>query len=118
MGNELGKWGEDRAARYLRRHGYRILDRNCAYRQGEIDIVAAKHGAVIFAEVKLRKNADHGEAKDFVTYSKQRKVQAAAQIWMSQHECDLEPQFDVIEIYAPNGMSRKDLIINHIKNAF
>ena len=62
---ELGAWGEKKAANYLRLHGYRIVARNCRYRQGEIDIVAAKRGYIVFVEVKLRKNSDFGEAKEF-----------------------------------------------------
>ena len=70
---ELGDWGEERAARYLRLRGYSILGRNFRCRQGEIDIIAAKGAFVVFVEVKLRKNADFGEAREFVTYSKQPK---------------------------------------------
>ena len=116
--NELGFWGETRAARYLMLHGYRILERNFSCRYGEIDIIAAKRGSVVFVEVKLRKNADFGEARDFVTPSKQRKVRAAAEIWLSKNDTSYEPRFDVIEIYAPNGMSRRGLQINHLENAF
>ena len=116
--NGLGAWGETRAARYLMFRGYRLLERNFSCRYGEIDIIAAKRGYVVFVEVKLRKNADFGEAKDFVTVSKQNKVRAAAEIWLSKNETELDPRFDVIEIYAPNGMSRRGLIINHLENAF
>lgn len=116
--NELGIWGEEKAARYLRRHGYRIVDRNCAYRQGEIDIIAKKAGYIVFVEVKLRKNDEYGEAKEFVTAAKQQRIMSAARIWLSKNESELQPRFDVIEIYAPNGMTRRGLIINHIENTF
>lgn len=115
---ELGAWGEKKAANYLRLHGYRIVARNCRYRQGEIDIVAAKRGYIVFVEVKLRKNSDFGEAKEFVTYAKQQRVIAAAQLWLQENETDLQPRFDVIEIYAPDGISDKGIKINHIENAF
>ena len=59
---ELGAWGEKKAANYLRLRGYKIIARNCRYRQGELDIVASKRGYIVFAEVKLRKNSDFGEA--------------------------------------------------------
>lgn len=52
---QLGAWGEKKAANYLRLHGYKIVDMNCRYRQGEIDIVASKRGYIVFVEVKLRK---------------------------------------------------------------
>ena len=116
--NELGAFGEKKAANYLRLHGYRIVDTNCRYRQGEIDIVAQKRDYIVFVEVKLRKNKDYGEAREFVTPAKQKRVIIAAQLWLHQHETDKQPRFDVIEVYAPEGTSSRKVIINHIENAF
>lgn len=115
---ELGAWGEKKAANYLRLRGYRIIAQNCRFRQGEIDIVASKRGYIVFVEVKLRKNSNFGEAKEFVTAAKQQRIIAAAQLWLQQNETDLQPRFDVIEVYAPNGMSDRSVKINHIENAF
>lgn len=115
---QIGTWGEDRAANYLRLHGYRIIARNCRYRQGELDIIAQKRGYIVFVEVKLRKNSDFGEAREFVTYAKQQRCIAAAELWLAQNETELTPRFDVIEIYAPNGMTNRGLRINHIENCF
>lgn len=116
--NELGAFGEKKASNYLRLHGYRIVDTNCRYRQGEIDIVAQKRDYIVFVEVKLRKNKDYGEAREFVTPAKQKRVIIAAQLWLQQHETDKQPRFDVIEVYAPEGTSSRKVIINHIENAF
>ena len=57
-----GAWGEDCAAAYLRRHGYRILARNYSCRFGEIDIIAADRHYVVFVEVKLRASDRFGRA--------------------------------------------------------
>lgn len=115
---ERGNWGEDRAARYLRLHGYRIIERNFRCRQGEIDIIAGRGGIVAFVEVKQRKNADFGQAREFVTFSKQRRVIAAAELWLLKTRCELQPRFDVIEVYAPEGTETLRPVINHIENAF
>ena len=114
----LGSFGEEQAARYLRRRGYRIVERNFRCRQGEIDIIARKGEVVAFVEVKQRKNADFGEAREFVTYSKQRRVIAAAELWLLKTGCELQPRFDVIEVYAPEGTKTLLPEINHIENAF
>lgn len=116
--NELGAFGEKKAANYLRLHGYRIVDTNCRYRQGEIDIIAQKRDYIVFVEVKLRKNNSYGEAREFVTPAKQQRVIIAAQLWLQQHETDKQPRFDVIEVYAPEGTNSRKVIINHIENAF
>ena len=115
---ERGDWGEERAALYLRLHGYRVVERNFRCRQGEIDIIARKGGFIVFVEVKLRKNADFGEAREFVTYRKQQRVIRAAELWLVKNGCELQPRFDVIEIYAPKGTDTVFPTIRHLENAF
>ena len=113
----LGRWGEEQAASYLKKRGYTILGMNFTCRMGEIDIIARKHGYIVFAEVKLRKNADFAQAREFVTYSKQQRVKTAAQLWLSQNDTALQPRFDVVEIYAPEGVDGR-ISIELIENAF
>ena len=74
----LGAFGERKAANYLRLHGYRIVDSNWRCRYGEIDIIAKKREFIVFVEVKLRKNNAYGEAREFVTPAKQRNRASAA----------------------------------------
>lgn len=114
---ELGAFGEKKAAAYLRRKGYKIVAANYSCRFGEIDIIASKGGYIVFAEVKLRKNADFAEAREFVNYAKQQRIIKTAQMWLSEGDCLLQPRFDVIEVYAPGGILGA-VSINHIENAF
>jgi len=114
----LGSWGEKKAADYLRLHGYKIADMNFRCRQGEIDVIAENRKYIAFVEVKLRKSDEHGEAKEFVTASKQRRVITAAEIWLQSHETEKQPRFDVIEIYAPDGENSRRVKLNHIENAY
>ena len=113
----LGQFGEEQAARYLRRRFYTILERNYRCRFGEIDLIARRGGFLVFVEVKLRRDDSHGEAREFVTARKQQRVLAAAELWLSTHETGLQPRFDVIEVYAPRGEDGP-VRINHIENAF
>ncbi len=114
---ELGRFGEERAARWLRWHGYRIVETNFACRSGEIDLIAQKGSYIVFVEVKLRRSADFAAAREFVTAAKQQRIRTTAALWLSQHETGLQPRFDVIEIYAPRGAEGK-ITLNHIENAF
>ena len=100
---ELGRFGEERAARFLRLRGYRIVETNYACRSGEIDLIARRGHYIVFVEVKLRKSADFAAAREFVTAAKQQRIRTTAALWLSQHETELQPRFDVIEIYAPQG---------------
>ncbi len=113
----LGQFGEEQAARYLRRRFYHVVERNFRCRFGEIDLIVRRGGILAFVEVKLRKDASHGEAREFVTAQKQQRVRAAAELWLSQHETELQPRFDVVEVYAPQG-ERGPVEIRHIENAF
>ena len=114
---DRGGWGEAQVAAYLRRRGYELLAANYRCRFGEIDLIAKRAGVLAFVEVKLRRDDQHGEAREFVTARKQQRVMAAAQLWLSQHETGLQPRFDVIEVYAPQGEAGP-VKINHIENAF
>ena len=114
----LGDWGEEQAARYLMLRGYRILERNYHSRYGEIDIIAARGGFVVFVEVKLRKSDRYGAAAEAVTAAKQEKVRTTAILWLQARECRQQPRFDVMEIYAPEGEQTRRPVINHIENAF
>ncbi len=114
---EKGSWGEERAARYLRLRGWRIVERNYRCRFGEIDLIARRGGTLAFVEVKLRKDARFAEAREFVGRQKQQRILLTAQLYLQQHESDLQPRFDVIELYAPEGEQGR-VTVNHIENAF
>ena len=62
----LGPWGEALACEYLRGRGCRIVACNYRSRFGEIDVIAEDRKFLIFAEVKLRKSAEYGAAREFV----------------------------------------------------
>jgi putative endonuclease len=53
---DLGRQGEDLAAKFLKRKGLKVLTRNWVYGKGEIDLVAFDkcHSTLVFVEVKLR----------------------------------------------------------------
>ncbi|MCR5577272.1 MAG: YraN family protein [Oscillospiraceae bacterium] len=115
---ELGAWGEEQAAAYLRRKGYTIVEQNYVCRFGEIDLIARRRGVIAFVEVKLRKNAAFAAAREFVTYAKQQRIRKSASLWLSFHACELQPRFDVIEIYAPAGTDSRRPTVNHLEDAF
>lgn len=116
--NLLGAWGEAEAAEYLRRKRYRILAVNFRCRVGEIDLIAADRHYLAFVEVKLRKDAEFAQAREFVDRRKQSRIRATAALYLARNPTGLQPRFDVIEIYAPEGMNTKNPTINHLEDAF
>lgn len=113
----LGRWGEERAARFLESRGYKITGMNYSCRFGEIDVIAENRKFLVFAEVKLRKNGSFAEAREFVTAAKCERVKISAELYLAANPTKKQPRFDVIEIYAPHG-SDGEISINHIENAF
>ena len=114
----MGAWGEALAAEYLRKKRYQILEANFRTRIGAIDLIASNRQYLVFVEVKLRKNADFAMAREFVDHRKQGKIRSTAQLYLAYHPTRLQPRFDVIEIYAPEGMETKSPVINHLEDAF
>lgn len=118
MANLLGPWGEAQAADYLRRKGYTLVAANYRCRFGEIDLIVKNRRYLVFVEVKLRKSAGFAQAREFVDSRKQQRIRATASMYLSRYPTSLQPRFDVIEIYAPQGMETKKLTINHLEDAF
>jgi len=114
----LGAWGESVAASFLKKKGYKILGSNYHSRFGEIDLIARRKNFVVFVEVKLRKSAEIVQAREYVGNVKQRRVIATAGVWLSENTTSLQPRFDVIEIYAPDGILTKKPEIIHLEAAF
>ena len=116
--NLTGAWGESLAAEYLRRKHYRIVAAGYRSRFGEIDLIAADKKYLVFVEVKLRKSADFAMAMEYVNAAKQNRLRTTASIYLSENPTQLQPRFDVIEIYAPQGMATAKPEINHLEDAF
>ncbi len=113
-----GHWGEARAAEYLRCHHYEIIACNYHTRFGEIDLIARNRRYITFVEVKTRRDSRLAQAREFVTLRKQARICASAEIWLEQNPTELQPRFDVIEVYAPEGMATKQPRIVHLEDAF
>ena len=116
--NLSGAWGEALAAEYLRKKKYNIVAAGFRSRFGEIDLIAENKQYLVFVEVKLRKSADFARARDYVDRRKQDRVRITASIFLSQYPTKLQPRFDVIEIYSPEGTATQNSKITHIEGAF
>jgi putative endonuclease len=116
--NIAGAWGESLAAEYLLKKKYKLLATGYRCRFGEIDLIVANKKYLVFVEVKLRKNNRFADAMEFVDYHKQNRIRTTAEIYLSQNETELQPRFDVIEIYAPEGVNTTKPEIRHLEDAF
>ena len=95
----LGKEGEDQAARFLTKKGYRIVERNYRTRSGEIDLIALHDGAVVFIEVKTRTSNAFGAPELAVNPRKQQRMVKAALGYIKYKKLHQVPcRFDVVAI--------------------
>ena len=114
----LGAWGEEQAAAFLRKKKYKILETNYSCRFGEIDLIVSNRKYLVFVEVKLRKSNRFAMAREYVDARKQEKLRITASLYLSLRPTSLQPRFDVIEIYAPDGTMTVTPEIYHLEDAF
>ena len=106
----LGKRGENRAVRYLKKSGYKILERGYKNPFGEVDIIASKGEVIAFIEVKTRLNENYGAPSEAVDKKRRDKYIQASKYYFLGRQIDFTVRFDIIEILRDE--------LNHIENAF
>ena len=111
----LGNKGEEVAAKFLKRNGYRIIARNYKTPLGEIDIIAKDGNTIVFVEVKTRTSNAFGYPFEPVTRRKKDKLKNLALLYLKKHAHESSARFDVISISSDKNMKME---IEHIKDAF
>lgn len=112
----LGLEGETRACRVLEARGYRVLARRYRTRLGEIDVVARHEGAIVFIEVKTRRDGRFGDPAAAVTPQKQQRVAAMATDYLARHRLGRCPvRFDVVSVACGEG---REPVVTVIRDAF
>ena len=119
----IGNLGERAAARYLKRRGYKILERNYVNSGHEIDIIARKNSITVFIEVKTR-TVGHQDPREprpasSVNATKQKAIIETARRYLSAHRTESRKRFDIIEVYT-EYTGKKYIIkdIRHLENTF
>ncbi|HXV59353.1 MAG TPA: YraN family protein [Vicinamibacteria bacterium] len=114
--SDLGRRGENVAARELERLGYEIVERRWRSKLGEIDIVARDGETLVVVEVKARSREDYGPPADAVDAVKRRKLVRLAKAYLQARRLG-EPQvrFDVVGVRFPSG---EDPRVEVLRNAF
>ena len=116
--NISGAWGEALAAEFLRKKHYKLVAAGYQCRFGEIDLIVKDRKNLVFVEVKLRKSGDFAAAREYVDRKKQDRIRVTASMYLSKNPTNLQPRFDVVEIYAPEGAETKNPEIYHMEDAF
>jgi putative endonuclease len=114
---ERGKAGEDLAAAYLNKQGYKILERNYRTPLGEIDLIARHRGLLVFVEVKTRSGTRFGAGQDAVHHAKQARLRKLADYYLKQKRLgEVAVRFDVVAILLAGSGAKIEIIQNAFGN--
>ena len=108
----LGRLGEKKAEKYLRKLGYKIIEKNYTVKLGEVDLIALYGNLLVFIEVKTRSNTAYGNPAEAVDFNKQKKYVLLAEnyLLLNKQYKDKCVRFDVVEVLGGE--------VNHITSAF
>ena len=112
--NETGNFGENLAANYLIKNGYRIRERNFVFEKAEVDIIAQKDNVLVVVEVKTRASELFETATELVSKNQIKQIIAATEGYIHLKDIDLETRFDVIAVI----LDQRPPKIEHITDAF
>lgn len=112
--NTLGKEGESAAVDFLKKNGYKIVEKNYKTVFGEIDIIAKDKDIIVFVEVKTRADKSFGHPFEAVHPGKREKIRKVALCFLKKLKKEVPARFDVLSINIENGKKK----IEHIVDAF
>ena len=116
---QFGQASEQMVAAFLKRNGYRIIERNYRTQVGEIDIIAKQNGVLVFVEVKARRSDSYGNPKRAITPAKRRKISMAALVYLkSNGGVDQRARFDVVTVQSATGRPKIEVIRNAFELAY
>ncbi|MGH7785003.1 MAG: YraN family protein [Candidatus Binatia bacterium] len=111
----LGREGERIAERYLKKKGYKLVERNYRCAVGELDLIVLDRRVIVFVEVKTRTGPGFGSPLEAVEFRKQHKMIQAAQFFLTARNLNQrEARFDVVGVSWPGAQP----LVEHIENAF
>ena len=111
----LGREGEKIAERYLKKKGYKLVERNYRCLSGEVDLIVLDRRVIVFVEVKTRSDDRFGTPFEAVEARKQQKMIRAAQFFLHAKGLQQrEARFDVVGVSWPG----RQPVVEHIENAF
>jgi putative endonuclease len=111
----LGRYGEDRAAKYLTDRGYEIIERNWRTARGEIDLIAREKDRIVFVEVKTRNGSGFGHPFEAITELKVARMRKLVAEWCRLREvAGVKVRLDAIAVLVSAGRVN----IEHLKQVF
>ena len=112
----LGTEGEKSAEKFLKKNGFKIVEKNYRNRFGEIDIIAMEEDCLVFVEVKTKSNVEFAEPETWVDFRKQNQLIKMASYYLSEKDINnTECRFDVVGVTI-KANNKKEIV--HLRSAF
>lgn len=112
---QTGHRGEVIAVKFLKKRGYKIIEKNYRSKLGEIDIIAKDRNTLSFIEVKTRKSLRYGHPKDAITPHKKKKLSMVALGYLKEtNQSHSKARFDVVSVLLVEDTQQVEIV----KNAF
>lgn len=113
---DRGTFGENAAADFLRRKGFKILERNWRFHPYEIDIIAGENGMLVFVEVKTRRHSSRiGGYAAATSRRKKLALRRACLAYLDRRtHRPMTYRFDIVEILTENSVSTNRTIYHFI----
>ncbi len=111
-----GRRFEALAENFLKKRGWRVLDRNVRFLRKEIDLVVEKDGLVAFVEVKGRSGPAFGHPLEAITWRKRHAISVVARAWIARNDFEARSyRFDAISVRVVSGGG---LELEHVEGAW
>ncbi|MHC4464446.1 MAG: YraN family protein [Planctomycetota bacterium] len=113
----LGRWGEKRCEKFLKRKGLKTLTRNFSCKTGELDLVMVDtDSTIVFVEVRTKADSDFATPEDSITKPKKTRLLRTARYFLATNKIENRPfRFDIVAIVLYKNARPE---IKHYKNAF
>ncbi len=112
---DIGRYGEERAAVFLQDRGYEIIERNWRSQTGEIDLIAKDRDRLVFVEVKTRNGSGFGHPFEAITANKVARMRRLVADWCATKQVSgVKVRLDAIAVLITGGKVH----IEHLKEVF
>lgn len=114
----IGDYGEQLAAKYLTKKGYKIINKNLKLSYKEIDIIANFKGKIVFIEVKTRTSELLGKAEDSMSAKKLHHLKKAISMYVGNNK-NIDPNNIRLDLVCVDiNISSKIAKIKHFEDLF
>lgn len=114
---EIGRLGENLAAKFLKEKGFTVAARNFRFGKAEIDLIVRRDEWLLFVEVKTRTSVEYGQPEEFLTLQQIGRIYDAAEEYIYRYDWQGHVRFDIVSVHIGGEVLGDDVKIEHLEDA-